>query len=53
MDINEFSVMVNSTPEMIIKKIGSGEIPENIISFNKRQATEWFHKVGDTFFPKI
>ena len=53
MDINEFSVMVNSTPEMIIKKIGSGEIPENIISFNKRQATEWFHKVGDTFFPKV
>ncbi len=53
MDINEFSVMVNSTPEMIVKKIGSGEIPENIISFNKRQATEWFHKVGDTFFPKV
>ena len=52
MDIHDFAVMVNSTPEMIIKMIGSGEIPENIISFNKREATEWFHKVGDTFFPK-
>jgi len=53
MDINEFADMANTTPEMIYKKIGCGEIPENIISFNKREATEWLHKIGDTFFPKV
>ena len=52
-DIHDFAAMVNSTPEMIYKKIGAGEIPENIFFINKRGAAEWSHEVGITFFQKV
>lgn len=52
-DIHEFANMVNTTPELIYKKIGVGEIPDNIFFIHKRAALDWSREVGDGFFQKV
>jgi hypothetical protein len=52
-DINDFARMVDSTPEIIYKKIGAGEIPENIFFIHQQAASEWSGKVGTMFFKKL
>ena len=52
-DLYDFAKLVNSTPEMIYKKIGAGEIPENIFFVNKSAVSAWVKEVGDDFFKKV
>ncbi|MBF0329537.1 MAG: cyclic nucleotide-binding domain-containing protein [Nitrospirae bacterium] len=52
-DIHEFANIVNTTPELIYKKIGTGEIPENIFFIHKRAAADWAQEVGEGFFKKV
>jgi flagellar motor switch protein FliG len=52
-DIYDFAALVNSTPEMIYKKIGAGEVPENLFFLHKKAAAEWVKEVGEEFFKKL
>ncbi|TAN45203.1 MAG: cyclic nucleotide-binding domain-containing protein [Nitrospirae bacterium] len=52
-DIHEFADIVNTTPELIYKKIGTGEIPDNIFFIHKRAAVDWSREVGEGFFKKV
>lgn len=53
MDIYDFAKTVDTTPELIYKKIGAGEIPENIFCIHSAAATEWIKEVGVEFFKKV
>lgn len=52
-DINDFAKMVDSTPDIIYKKIAAREIPENIFFIHRRAAAEWSGQVGAMFFKKL
>jgi CRP-like cAMP-binding protein len=52
-DINDFAKLVNSTSEMIHKKIGAGEIPENMFFVNKAAVSAWIKEVGEDFFKTV
>ena len=51
-DIHDFASYVDSTPELISKKIAAGEFPENIFYFHMSAVSEWKKEVGEDFFKK-
>ena len=53
LDIADFAEMVKSTPQMIYKKIGAEEIPENIFFINRAGAVDWTKEVGEDFFKRV
>ncbi|WP_432736272.1 cyclic nucleotide-binding domain-containing protein [Maridesulfovibrio sp. FT414] len=50
MDIDDFAAMVDSTPEMIYKKVGVAEFPEDICVLHKDATAQWAEKKGDRYF---
>lgn len=50
MDIDDFAAMVESSPEMIYKKIGVGEFPEDICVLHKEATSKWAEKKGVRYF---
>lgn len=50
MDIDDFATMVESSPEMIYKKIGVGEFPEDICVLHKEATSKWAEKKGGQYF---
>jgi CRP-like cAMP-binding protein len=52
-DIHDFAGLVDSTPEMIYRKIAAGEVPENLFFIHRPAAAEWFSQVGVMFFKKV
>ncbi|WP_320169758.1 cyclic nucleotide-binding domain-containing protein [Maridesulfovibrio sp.] len=50
MDIDDFAEMVESNPEMIYKKVGVGEFPEDICVLHKDASSKWAEKKGDRYF---
>ncbi len=50
MDIDDFAQMVDSNPDMIYKKIGVGEFPEEICVLHKDATMKWAEKKGDRYF---
>lgn len=52
-DIFGFAEMVNSTPEMIYKKIGYKEIPENLFFLHKKSAEGYAKQMGEEFFQRV
>ncbi|WP_027722820.1 Crp/Fnr family transcriptional regulator [Maridesulfovibrio zosterae] len=50
MDIDDFAAMVDSDPEMIYKKIGVGEFPEDICVLHKDATIKWAEKKGVQYF---
>ncbi len=50
MDIDDFAAMVESNPEMIYKKIGVGEFPEDICVLHKEATNKWAEKKRWTIF---
>jgi len=52
-DIHDFAELVHSTPEMIYKKIGYKEFPENYFFLHKPTVEAWAAKVGEEFFQKV
>ncbi len=50
MDIDDFAAMVESNPEMIYKKIGVGEFPEDICVLHKEATNKWAEKKGGQYF---
>ncbi|MBU0988176.1 MAG: response regulator [Proteobacteria bacterium] len=51
-DIHDFARYVDSTHDMIYKKIAAEEIPDNIFYFHMTPASEWVKVVGKEFFKK-
>jgi len=51
-DIQDFAKIMNTTPEIIYKKIGYGEIPENLFFLHKDESLAWAKEVGESFFQK-
>ena len=49
-DLGDFAREAGSTPEIIIKKIGYGEIPEKIFFFHKSASREYIDAMGPDFF---
>ncbi|WP_319781102.1 cyclic nucleotide-binding domain-containing protein [Maridesulfovibrio sp.] len=52
-DIYDFSDMVDSNPEMIYKKIGVGDFPEDICMLHKDATSKWVEKKGEQFFREV
>lgn len=52
-DLFDFAAMVNSTPEMIYKKISYKEIPENLFLLHKKSAEAYAKQMGEEFFQRI
>ncbi|WP_027178627.1 Crp/Fnr family transcriptional regulator [Maridesulfovibrio bastinii] len=50
LDIYDFAKAVNSTPEIIYKKIGLQEFPDDICLLHKKGSQEWAKRVGLEFF---
>ncbi|CCO24475.1 Crp/Fnr family transcriptional regulator [Maridesulfovibrio hydrothermalis] len=50
MDIDDFARMVESNPEMIYKKVGVGEFPEDICVLHKEATAKWAEKKGVQYF---
>ncbi|ACS80099.1 cyclic nucleotide-binding domain-containing protein [Maridesulfovibrio salexigens] len=49
-DIHDFSSIVDSNPEMIYKKIGVGDFPEDICMLHKEATSKWVEKKGAQYF---
>ena len=49
-DIKDFSDMFDSLPELIYKKIGVGDFPEDICVLHKGATVKWAEKKGDNYF---
>ncbi|NDV28839.1 Crp/Fnr family transcriptional regulator [Desulfovibrio sp. JC010] len=52
-DIHDFSALVDSDPEMIYKKIGVGDFPEDICMLHKDATSKWVEKKGEQFFREV
>jgi len=52
-DIHDFAEFVHSTPEMIYKKIGYKEFPENYFFLHKPTVEAWAAKMGEEFFQRV
>lgn len=52
-DIYELAEYVESEPEMLYRKIGSGEFPETLFFFNKAHAFGWADQKGKDFFRRV
>jgi hypothetical protein len=53
MDIFDFAKLVKSHPEIIIKKIGAGEIPPSLLFLRSEEAREFAKKEGLESFKKL
>lgn len=49
-DIQDFSDMFDSLPELIYKKVGVGDFPEDICVLHKGATVKWAEKKGDDYF---
>ncbi|OEU69664.1 MAG: Crp/Fnr family transcriptional regulator [Desulfovibrio sp. S3730MH75] len=49
-DINDFSAMFGSLPELIYKKVGVGDFPEDICVLHKEATSRWVKNKGDEYF---
>lgn len=49
-DLGDFAREAGSTPDIIIKKIGYGEIPEKLFFFHKSASREYIAAMGPDFF---
>lgn len=49
-DLADFSREAGGTPEVILKKIGYGEIPEKLFFFHKSAAREFIESMGQEYF---
>ncbi|SDL17709.1 cAMP-binding domain of CRP or a regulatory subunit of cAMP-dependent protein kinases [Maridesulfovibrio ferrireducens] len=49
-DIHDFSELFDSLPELIYKKIGVGDFPEDICVLHKGATYKWAKKKGDEYF---
>lgn len=52
-DIYDFSSIVDSDPEMIYKKIGVGDFPEDICMLHKEATSKWAEKKGAQYFKEV
>lgn len=52
-DIYDFSSIVESNPEMIYKKIGVGDFPEDICMLHKDATSKWIEKKGAQYFKEV
>lgn len=52
-DIYDFSSIVDSDPEMIYKKIGVGDFPEDICMLHKEATSKWVEKKGAQYFKEV
>lgn len=52
-DIHAFAEIVKATPEMVYRKIGNQEVPEELFFLCKTQALAWAGEMGENFFRKI
>ncbi|NDV24476.1 Crp/Fnr family transcriptional regulator [Desulfovibrio sp. JC022] len=52
-DIYDFSTIVDSNPEMIYKKIGVGDFPEDICMLHKDATSKWVEKKGAQYFKEV
>ncbi|WP_421902006.1 cyclic nucleotide-binding domain-containing protein [Maridesulfovibrio sp.] len=52
-DIYDFSSIVDSNPEMIYKKIGVGDFPEDICMLHKEATSKWVEKKGAQYFKEV
>lgn len=52
-DIYDFARMVDSTPEMIYKKMSYKEIPETYFFMHKPTVENWIGEVGTDFFQRV
>jgi hypothetical protein len=53
LDINDFSAIVDSDPEVNYKKIGIGDFPEDICMLHKDATSKWVEKKGEQFFREV
>lgn len=51
-DLDDFASEVQADPQVILRKISYGEIPENIFFFHKNSALEFAAKKGPDFFQR-
>ena len=49
-DLGDFAREAGTTPEIIVKKIGYGEIPEKLFFFHKSASREYIASMGPDFF---
>lgn len=49
-DLGEYAKMVDSTVDILYKKVGFGEFPQNIIFLHKPQAQTFAERMGTEFF---
>jgi CRP-like cAMP-binding protein len=49
-DLDDFAREADTTPEIIYKKIGYGEIPEELFFFHKAASKNYIHRMGPEFF---
>ncbi|MEG6551061.1 cyclic nucleotide-binding domain-containing protein [Desulfocurvibacter africanus] len=52
-DIHAFAQLVDASPEMLYRKIGNQEVPEELFFLCKTQAQAWAREMGENFFKKI
>ncbi|HAS89144.1 MAG TPA: Crp/Fnr family transcriptional regulator [Desulfovibrio sp.] len=52
-DIYDFSSIVDSDPEVIYKKIGVGDFPEDICLLHKEATSKWVEKKGAQYFKEV
>lgn len=52
-DIFEFAEEVETTPEMLYKKMSHGEVPETLLFVHKQRGLEWAEAQDPDFFKKV
>lgn len=52
-DLHDFAKEVESTPEIIYKKLAQGEIPESLFFLNQKHALAWAQGKGSEFFKTV
>jgi len=52
MDLSDFAREAEASPEMIYRKIGFREIPENLFFFHKPSALAYIERMGKEFFQR-
>lgn len=52
-DLVDFARDVGTTPEMLYRKLGQGEVPESLFFFHRARAMDWAERMGPEFFRKV
>lgn len=52
-DLDDFAQLVEAPPEMILRKIGYGEVPEKVFYFHKASAMAFLEAKGPEFFQRV